>query len=337
MKPDSGSKVLLSRGIRVVSFVAFLSGGGAALSQETSSRLTEGTFEVPLGSEKIEFFYQVSPVEGKAPLVISLHRNESLAFPLLRDLLHEYPGRFVGIKTPGSRRLSLKGGGSKAFTIDPNRIFSEAGIERDLKQFSFFNPEMAREIKSFSVAYLEKIKLAKGVTVIAVHNNTDGGFSLDSYLKGGSESEAAAEVFHGPGWDPDDFILVTHPDHFRALKELRFNVVLQDNARAPDDGSLSVYCGKEGIDYLNVEAEFGHSAEQDRMLRAVLSLATGIKREPPVPKEGGGAIPVARPIKSNAIKLDNPPASPPVVPGKAADDEPKPRTGLRLLKPKSEP
>lgn len=336
MKPVSGSKLLFFRGIREILFVALLSVGVTSRSQQATPRLTEGTFEVPLGSEKIEFFYQVSPVEGKAPLVISLHRNESLAFPLLRDLLREYPGRFVGIKTPGSRRLSLKGGGSKAFTIDPNRIFSEAGIERDLKQFSFFSPEMAREIKSFSVAYLERIKLAKGATVIAVHNNTDGGFSLDSYLKGGSESEAAAEVFHGPGWDPDDFILVTNPDHFRALKELRFNVVLQDNGRAPDDGSLSVYCGKEGIDYFNVEAEFGHSAEQDRMLRAVLSLATGIKRELPAPNGGGGAIPVARPVKSNAIKLDNPPQLPPVAPGKAAEDEPKPRTGLRLLKPKSD-
>ncbi len=337
MKPVSGSFRPGSPAIWAVSLCVLLISSGNAFPQGGNSALSEGSFELPLGSEKIEFFYQISPVEGKAPLVISLHRNESTAFPLLRTILHDYPGRFVGIKTPGSRRLSLKGGGSKAFTIDPNRIFTEAGIERDLKQFSFYSPEMAREIKTFSAAYLEKLKLARGATVIAVHNNTDGGYSIESYHKGGSEGEAGAEISMDSNWDPDDFILVTHPDHFRVLKEQQFNVVLQDNSRAPDDGSLSVYCGREGIDYFNVEAEFGHSGEQDRMLRAVFNLATGIKRDLPATNKPGAAVPVARPVKSNAVKLDNPPQAPPATSGKPEEDKPKPKTGLRLLKPKSDP
>lgn len=320
--------------MRMVLFFGLLSLPIATFSQGPASRLIEETFELPLGSEKIEFFDQVSPVEGKAPLVISLHRNESVAFPLLRNILQEYPGRFIGIKTPGSRRLSLKGGGSKAFTIDPNRIFSEAGIERDLKQFSFFSPEVAGEIKSFATAYLEKIKMDRGTTVIAVHNNTDEGYSIESYRNGGSEAAAGAEISVNPDWDADDFILVTHPEHFQSLKEMQFNVVLQDNASAPDDGSLSVYCGRAGINYFNVEAEFGHSDEQDRMLRAVFALATGIKRAPagPVP---GAAVPVSKPIKSNAVKLDNPPRTAPAEPGEREKTDPQPKPGLRLFRPKN--
>jgi len=336
MKPASGTFCPGSIAMSLAICGGLLTFSFGAFSQEAPSRLVEGTFELPLGSEKIEFFYQVSAVQGKAPIVISLHRNESVAFPLLRNLLREYPGRFVGIKTPGSRRLSLKGGESKAFTIDPNRIFTEDGIERDLKQFSFFSPEIAGEIKSFSAAYLEKVKMERGTTVIAVHNNTDGGYSIESYRKGGGESAAAADLSVSAEWDPDDFILVTHPEHFRSLKEMQFNVVLQDNAGAPDDGSLSVYCGRAGIDYFNVEAEFGHSAEQDKMLRAVFALATGIKPSPagPVP---GAAVPVAKPIKSNAVKLDNPAGTPPVEPGKTEKDNPQPKTGLRLFRPKNTP
>jgi hypothetical protein len=33
-----------------------------------------------------------------------------------------------------------------------------------------------------------------------------------------------------------------------------------------DDGSLSVYCGKLGIPYVNVEAQHGHLVRQLKML-----------------------------------------------------------------------
>lgn len=289
-------------------------------------------FEIPLGTETVEFFAEGNPAAG-SPLVVSLHRNESAAFPVVREILAGQPGRFIGIRTPGDRRLHLKGG-SRAFSIDPNRIFSRAGIEADLRKFSFYREDVAREIEAFAAEYLRRTGLAPGVAVIAVHNNTDGGYSLESYRKGGSEAAAAAEVHRVEAIDPDDFVLVTHPRHFAALKEAGYNVILQDNAAAPDDGSLSVHCGRRGIDYFNVEAEFGSRDEQERMLRAAFALASG--KPPPPPK-----LPVARPIESGAVPIAPRPAGggpapsgeAPANPGEPAG-KPVPRPGIRIFPPK---
>ncbi|MEM7700105.1 MAG: M15 family peptidase, partial [Verrucomicrobiota bacterium] len=108
-------------------------------------------------------------------------------------------------------------------------------------------------------------------TVIALHNNTDGGYSLLSYLPGGSEAAAGADV-HRSGADTDNFFLVTQERLFRSLKARNFNVALQDNRNAPEDGSLSVYCGKKGISYINVEAQHGDSAAQTQMLKALFEI-----------------------------------------------------------------
>lgn len=278
-------------------------------------------FEIPLGESSVEFFVEGDP-SVNSPLVISLHRNENTAFPVVREILAKEPGRFIGIRTPGERRLNLKGG-SRAFSIDPNRLFSRAGIEADLRKFSFFKEEIAREIETFAAGYVKRTGLAPGRVVIAVHNNTDGGYSLESYRKGGAEEAAAAEVHRVEAIDPDDFMLVTHPRHFTALKEAGFNVILQDNAGAPDDGSLSVYCGRQGIEYINVEAEFGSREEQERMLRAAFALAAG--KAPAAAK-----LPVARPIESGAVPITPRPAGGDPAP---SGDAPEPSAGKPVLRP----
>jgi D-alanyl-D-alanine dipeptidase len=50
------------------------------------------------------------------------------------------------------------------------------------------------------------------------------------------------------------------------------NVVLQDNRQVTDDGSLSVYCGKWGIPYVNVEAQHEHLEQQLQMLKVLLRI-----------------------------------------------------------------
>ena len=47
-----------------------------------------------------------------------------------------------------------------------------------------------------------------------------------------------------------------------------FNVMLQDNANVPDDGSMSVYFARQRIPYLNIEANTDHLQEQIEMVRA---------------------------------------------------------------------
>jgi hypothetical protein len=105
--------------------------------------------------------------------------------------------------------------------------------------------------------------------VIALHNNSDGAYSALRYAQGGALASDAARVFIKDGSDPDDFFLVTEPEVFEALRRRGYNVVLQDNSRVTDDGSLSVHCGRAGVRYINIEAQHGHLDRQVAMILAL--------------------------------------------------------------------
>jgi len=226
--------------------------------------------EIPLGSRKVVFQKLDSPIRREGPLLISLHANEATSVKAAKSLLPSYAGTLVVIEAGGQRRIPLKDGSNRV-TIDPNRVFSLAGVKRDMDRFSIFLEAEAKQCAAFGEKIVATFGITKERPVIALHNNTNGGYSIDSYLDGGSEAAAAARVTRAPS-DPDNFFLVTHPKLFDDLVKAGFSVVLQDNENAPDDGSLSVYCGRRGIIYVNVETQHGAEAEQKRMLEAVMEL-----------------------------------------------------------------
>jgi hypothetical protein len=69
--------------------------------------------------------------------------------------------------------------------------------------------------------------------------------------------------------DADDFVYTTEEKIFDYLKEKKINVVLQDNIHCVDDGSLSVYCGKHHIPYINIESQEGHRRPQLEIIDAL--------------------------------------------------------------------
>jgi hypothetical protein len=104
--------------------------------------------------------------------------------------------------------------------------------------------------------------------VVAVHNNTPtpagslGSFSLLWYKEGGPASADVVKdgrehcVFEGDPAHIDHLILVTEPEDYAYIrKDGRFNVALLKNNPDSDDGSLSTYCHRKGIRYVNVEAQ----------------------------------------------------------------------------------
>ena len=104
--------------------------------------------------------------------------------------------------------------------------------------------------------------------VIALHNNSDGKFSVTSYLKGNEREKDARAVHLSPNEDPDDLFLTTDSALYRNLAKEKFNVVWQDNRNAYKDGSLSVYCGEKNIRYLNCETEHGKTSQYREMILA---------------------------------------------------------------------
>src|SRR5690606_27170642 len=91
-----------------------------------------------------------------------------------------------------------------------------------------------------------------------------------SYLPGATYAADAEAVHLAPTEDADDFFFVTDRPLYDALARAGFNVVLQNNATVTDDGSLSVLAARRGQRYVNVEAQHGHTAQQRRMVEALV-------------------------------------------------------------------
>ena len=120
-------------------------------------------------------------------------------------------------------------------------------------------------VRAFAEDVLALYDLPQLDTVITLHNTYEG-FSVLSYVSGGEYEQEAESVFISEGTDPNDFFFVTDVQIYDGLRAEGFNVVLQDNERATDDGSLSVYAADRGLPYANAEAQHGHHDEQVDML-----------------------------------------------------------------------
>ena len=215
-----------------------------------------GTTELSI----IQTSYQPSP----AVQFIQLHHNEVTAEEVTKLISKEMGINYLQIIN-GEKRLVDFEINAKKHRFDPNRMFSKEGIVESLKSHSQYSEEGFQSVSSFRNFLLTL--LDKGMTIVAVHNNTDSNFALADYLV-----KKTGLVHQNPAHDPDDFFITTDSLLFIKLKKKGFNAVLEYSNRLKDDGSLSIYCSRNGIPYVNVEAEHGHKDQQERMLRTLVEI-----------------------------------------------------------------
>jgi hypothetical protein len=227
-----------------------------------------------LGAKTCTVKYQEN--KKSVATLLSLHDNENTAIEAFNSLPKEISFNLFEIHQANERWLAYRLH-QKDYFFDPNRIFSKPGIDSTLKKCNegtaIFPTAVTIQIKSFSDNLLKTLSARNpNKYIISIHNNTDNGaLSLIDYIKPNKYYKEAKDVFMAEGKDLDDFFLVTELNDFNYLKALNENVVLQsDNPN--DDGSLSVYCGKNKIPYINIEAEEGHKNQQVSMLEIIYGL-----------------------------------------------------------------
>jgi hypothetical protein len=197
------------------------------------------------------------------------HENEHASAAVARALVRERGGKLLEIESRGTRLISFTLNGA-SYTFDPNRMFTEVGLQKSLANYSHSSAAAMDAIQPLSSAVLTYLKNAGG-PIVAVHNNAANGMNIGYYQGSGPYAKEADDVARNAKAPMHDFFLVLDAKLFAALKHLGFNVVLQ--AAAPtDDGSLSVYCRQNGLRYVNVEAAEGHTDEQKRMLEVLQRL-----------------------------------------------------------------
>lgn len=201
----------------------------------------------------------------KIPIrLIQLHSNETTAGEVTTAISEELGIDYLQIINEGKRLVDFQTK-RQSYRFDPNRIFSKEGITASLKLHGQYSDEAFKAVSFLRDSLLQL--LDKDKTIVAVHNNTDGNFSLFDYQKNGT-----GVVHQNSLHDADDFFITNDSTIFRRLKEKHFNVVLEYAGKLKDDGSLSIYCSRNNIRYVNVEAEHGHAKEQAEMLRTLIQI-----------------------------------------------------------------
>jgi hypothetical protein len=145
---------------------------------------------------------QVQYGEASDLVYINLHADEITSIHAAQALLEKEGGLLVKIENYNKRniRFRLKG---KYYTFDPNRIFSREGTRQTLSSFGRISDEAIDEVEKFGKRLLQSIP-PNPSCIIALHNNTDGKFGINSYLPGADRQSDARLVYADSLQDEDD-------------------------------------------------------------------------------------------------------------------------------------
>lgn len=208
---------------------------------------------VRLGDTPVEIIRQV----GQGKTFVHLHESETTALMAAKYYVDKEGGTVITLHHHGTRniRFSLH---NIDYQFDPNRIFTDTGIKKTLKDLGPYSIEAHHQVKLFAN---EIKKLLPKDKVIAVHNNK--GYSIKEYFPHHAMAKDAKTYHYLPQSNFRNFYFVTQNHEYSRLKILNFNVALQAK-HAHDDGSLSYYLSRKN--YINIEAGYGQLSAQVNML-----------------------------------------------------------------------
>lgn len=207
---------------------------------------------------------------GRTDMVfINLHDDELTSVDAAKRILEEGGGMLIELENNSQRNIRFKLG-RHFYKVDPNRMFSNEGIKKSLDQLGTTSPKAIDEVEKLGQRIVQLIP-GEANCVIALHNNTPDQFSALEYAPGNKRSMDSKKVFINATQDTDDFFLTTDNHLYEKLADSGFNTVLQDNKNCTDDGSLSVYCGKKNIRYVNCETEHGKTEQYFEMMKALVA------------------------------------------------------------------
>jgi len=204
-------------------------------------------------------------------VLVNVHENERTSVESALHVLRDLDGKLIALKAQGSRNVVFWTGW-RPHVFDPNRIFSDGGIEATLRFHASDSEQARRALAGLRLAILAEIESAEPELVIALHNNGLGHYEIASFLPGAPREPEAACVHADAAADGGDFFLVTRLSAYQSLAGRGYGVVLL-RPDAHDDGSMAhAFLHAAAASYVNVEARHGHRDQQCEMLRLALNV-----------------------------------------------------------------
>jgi hypothetical protein len=181
-----------------------------------------------------------------------IHGNEETARQVLTTHIRAHPGTAFIIQGK-TRNVPIEDG-----QIDPNRMFSRAGAEANLRTAAQMN-EALTVLDHGREKLVGRLVPHDRRLLVALHNNSEG------YSVADEEPVSDAGSIREPD-NPHAFYLCTDPNDFKTLSTSPYNVVYQHDKPEQDDGSLSRLAAHQGWRYVNIEVAIGNAARQKEML-----------------------------------------------------------------------
>lgn len=220
-----------------------------------------------LGERLVTLNRQVTD-ESTAYVFVSLHNNETTIAEAARRSIVNNGGTLLELLNDNQRDIEFTLF-EKNLSVDPNNIFTPKGRNRELSASSKTDVTISRQLNGFSQFILDEIPHEK--TIVSVHSNDDGDQLVTDYARNGEHDNDAAQVYVNADQNANDFFVTTDRSVFNKIKEKKYNVVLL-SLRSRDDGSLAVYCSRMHRNYVGIETERGHEAQQESMVAVISEL-----------------------------------------------------------------
>ncbi len=191
-----------------------------------------------------------------------IHDSETTAAKTIKYLYNRYGGRYVDLinaKNLNSRYLTLKVRGRK-YRCDPNRIFTDVGVDK-LKRFNSFFEDIdyapaKKLIRKIRKSILSVLNLNSRTPFIYVHTNKFYSRLTVYYLHDISRKvNNIFDVYINKALHIKSFVYVLQRQDFKYFSNLGINTIRQKKAKGIDDGSLSIYAEKyvPNLSYATVE------------------------------------------------------------------------------------
>ena len=124
---------------------------------------------------------------GGNVLLFNMHEDESVSVKAVLAIKTDLIGSLLEIQHNGKRLITFSNLQNQLRKFDPNRMFSETGIRKTLKKYngSSFSNNDVQLVQGFANYILKKFiyenKENKLDLLVALHNNTDGSFSINCF------------------------------------------------------------------------------------------------------------------------------------------------------------
>jgi len=253
-------------------------GGGNRFDANPLPGTTAMTHTLYLGEEKVWVHVHSGPQAGLT--FVNLHDDENTCVEAAKQYIRDHGGRLVELRHGRGRDVVIRRNGIK-HRFDPNRMFSDGGLQKSLAHFENHTRENMALVARFRQQVVDLVGIEQGKAIVAVHNNTEGRLTIHDFKPGGLYGDGTQEVFVSPTEDPDDFFVTNAPALYNALVSLRYNVALMAEKSPTDRGTLARYVHEAGGIYVNIEAQHGHLKKQLLMLEnlgPLLEAATNVSR-----------------------------------------------------------